>query len=214
VLAYCRSRSGSGSGSGGPPIEAGPRRNPSSKRCRKIAKCMRAWKQTPAPGTCAAVRCRTCFRRTRPEGRGGRLQGGRLRLEGAPLPAGAPLRRRRGVLLGGAFRAEPPWSPRRDPQKEGPPRTCSILGGPLGPIFILEFGGPWCQNPPLGGPGPFPHKSFCGSQLDHGLAPLGLWIPLPSASPSVRVASLNLPPFVMQGHVLTPGPTILGMILF
>jgi hypothetical protein len=39
--------------------------------------------------------------------------------------------------------------------------------------------------------------------LEHCLAPLGLWIPLPSATPSVRVASLNLPPFVMQGHVLT-----------
>jgi hypothetical protein len=53
-------------------------------------------------------------------------------------------------------------------------------------------------------------SQFSRKQLEHGLAPLGLWIPLPSATASVRVASLNPPPFVMQGNVLTPGYTILG----
>jgi hypothetical protein len=63
--------------------------------------------------------------------------------------------------------AEQELESQKGPPKRGTPKDTLDFGRPLGPIFILEFGGPWCQNPPLGGPGPFPHKSFFGAQISN-----------------------------------------------
>jgi hypothetical protein len=50
--------------------------------------------------------------------------------------------------------------PVRDPD----PQDTPDFGGPR-PDFYHRGGGPWCQNPPLGGPGPFPRKSFLGANF-------------------------------------------------